>query len=66
MRPALAFIFHLAVALLIVPIMTFVSTDVAYWVARSYWVANSGATSSQQFYRDHLLVLASVTGLFLG
>lgn len=66
MRSALVFIFHLAIALLVAPMLTFFSSDVAYWVARSYWVATARATSSQQFYSDHLLVLASVTGLLLG
>ena len=46
--------------------LTFFSSDVAYWVARSYWVAPTHVTSAQQFYSDHLLVLASVTGLVLG
>src|SRR6185437_11390541 len=66
MRSASAFVFHLALALLVLPVLTFLGTDVAYWIVRSYWAASSGATSSQQFYYDHLLILASVTSLLFG
>jgi len=63
MRSALAFICHLAVALLATPTVTFFSTTLAYWVIR---YVGSAATSPQQFYSDHLLLLASVSGLLLG
>ena len=66
MKSALAFLFHLAIAGLITPMLTFFSSDVAYWVSRSYWVAPSRAASAEQFYSDHQLVLVSVTGLVLG
>lgn len=66
MKSALAFLFHSAIAGLVTPMLTFFLSDVAYWIARSYWVAPSRATSAEQFYSDHLLVLASVTGLVLG
>ena len=63
MRSALAFICHLAIALLATPMVTFFSAALAYWVTR---YIGSAATSSQQFYSDHLLLLASVSGLLLG
>src|SRR5579859_179794 len=62
MRAALAFIAQLAVASLAVPMLTFFSADLGYWLARYV----SASVSPPQFYSDHLFSLTSVTGLFLG
>ena len=47
-------------ASLVVPMLTFFSTDVRYWLAR---YIGSYVTSPQQFYSNHLLLLAGMTGV---
>jgi len=63
MRAALPFIYQLAVASLHVPMLTFFSADLAYWLAR---YIGASTTGPQQFYSDHLLLLAGITGVVVG
>jgi hypothetical protein len=62
MKPLLAFIFHLVVALLAVPTLTVFSAVMVHWVVRYIGLSAKGP---QQFYSDHLLPLVAVTGLWL-
>ncbi|MGO9088434.1 MAG: hypothetical protein ACLQBK_24775 [Candidatus Sulfotelmatobacter sp.] len=62
MKPLLAFIFHLAIALLAVPMLTFFSGVMVHWVMRDVGLSAKGP---QQFYSDHLFLLVAVTGLWL-
>jgi hypothetical protein len=62
MKPTLAFIFHLAIAALAVPMLALISSVMVYSIMRH--VAFSAA-SPQQFYSDHLFLFAAATGLWL-
>jgi len=62
MKPLLAFIFHLVIALLAVPLLTLFSGVMVHWVIRYVGLS---AKSPQQFISDHLLLLVAATGLSL-
>ena len=56
----LEYSFHLTVATLAVPLLTMISSALVYPL-----VALISAANMHQFYSDHLLVLATNTGLWL-
>jgi hypothetical protein len=58
----LAYLLHLAIATLAVPALTLLSSGLAYSLVGH---ALTSAASPQQFYSDHLLALAVITGLWL-
>lgn len=62
MRPLPAFLFHVAIAMLIVPGLALLSGSMLYSIIRHF---ASSATSPQQFYSDHLFLLVTVSGLWL-
>jgi hypothetical protein len=62
MKPAFAFVFHLIVAILAIPMLALFSAVTVYSVVRH--IAYSG-TTPQQFYSDHLFLFVFVTGLWL-
>ena len=62
MRAALAFAFHLAIAVLAVPMLAMFSGAALYRVVH---LIGLSATSPQQFFSDHLFMLAAETGLWL-
>lgn len=63
MKSVLAFVLHLGIALLAVPMVTLISgAALVYPVARH--IGFSAATP-QQFYSDHLFLLVAITGLWL-
>lgn len=62
MKSTLAFILHLVIALLAVPMMTLIFGGVAGSIARYAGTADRG---HGQFYSDHILVLTSLIGALL-
>ena len=62
MKPALAFIMHLVIALLAVPMLTLIFGALSGSIAR-----DMGATGRDpgQFYSDHVLLLTSLIGALL-
>jgi hypothetical protein len=62
MKPALTFVFHFVIAILIVPGLALLSGSMVYSVMRH--IASS-ATGPQRFYSDHLFLLVAATGLWL-
>lgn len=62
MKPLLAFIFHLVIASLAVPMLTLFSGVMVHWVMRYVGLS---AKTPQQFVSDHLFSLVAVTGLWL-
>jgi hypothetical protein len=61
MKPALAFVFHLFIAILAVPMLALFSVTV-YSVVRR--IAHT-STTPQQFYSEHLFLFVGATGLWL-
>lgn len=62
MKPLLAFLFHLVIAVLVVPMLAMNSGALVYRVVRHIAVS---PTSPQRFFSDHLFVLVAATGLWL-
>ena len=62
MKPALTFVFHFVIAILIVPGLALLSGTMLYSVMRHIVPF---ATDPQRFYSDHLFLLVAVTGLWL-
>ncbi|MFZ0865059.1 MAG: hypothetical protein WA416_11870 [Candidatus Sulfotelmatobacter sp.] len=62
MKPALAFVFHLIIAILAIPMLALFSAVTVYSVVRH--IAYSSSTA-QQFCSDHLFLFVFVTGLWL-
>ena len=62
MKPVLAFVFHLAIATLAVPMLALISAPMVYSVMRNIAFL---ATGPQQFYSDHLFLFVAATGLWL-
>jgi hypothetical protein len=62
MKLALAFVFHLVIAILVTPMLALFSAVTVYSIVRH--IAYSG-TTPQQFYSDHLFIFVFVTGLWL-
>lgn len=60
-RRIFAYLFHLAIAAVAVPILAMVSSALIC----SLLTVNSAA-NPQSFYSDHIIALAGVTGLWLG
>jgi hypothetical protein len=58
----LAYLFHLAIATLAVPMFAFFLTGSAYWLIRR---ALAYPVNPQQFYSDYFLSVAAITGLWL-
>lgn len=62
MKPVLAFVFHFVIAILAVPMLALFSAAMLHAVIRSISLS---AASPQQFYSDHLFLLAAATGVWL-
>jgi hypothetical protein len=62
MKSALIFILHLLIALLAIPMLTFIFGGVADSIARNIGSAERGPG---QFYSDHILLLTSLIGVSL-
>ena len=62
MKPVLAFLFHLFIATLAVPILALISASMVYSAIRHVAFF---ATGPQQFYSDHLFLFVAATGLWL-
>ena len=62
MKSALAFILHLVIALLAVPMLTLIFGGVVGSIARDIGAAGRGPG---QFYSDHVFLLTSIIGAFL-
>lgn len=56
----LAFLFHLGIAMMTIPMLALFSLPISYSVGRRI---ASPAVSPQQFYSDHLLLLVFIAGL---
>ncbi len=63
MKPVLAFIFHLVIATLTIPMLALlISSAIVYPMVRRI----AFSTSPQRFYSDHLFLLVFTTGLWVG
>jgi hypothetical protein len=62
MKLVLAFLFHLVIALLAVPMLALFSAPMMYSVIRHIAFSAAGP---QQFYSNHLFLFAGATGLWL-